>query len=220
MMSHTEYQTQAAALLETLSWRYAVKKFDAEKKLSEEQLQLLLEVLRLTPSSYGLQAWKFVVVENSDLRRELIKHSWNQDQVADASHLLVLCRKSSLNGEDVEQFVQEIAETRGVSTEELAGYENMMKVAVEGRTKDERAVWMEKQLYIALGNLMTACASLGIDSCPMEGFDAGAYDELLSLEEKGLNAVLVVPVGYRAEDDAYAPLAKVRKPLDELIVRI
>ncbi|BDD10586.1 NAD(P)H-dependent oxidoreductase [Fulvitalea axinellae] len=207
-------------LIEKLNWRYAVKKFDAEKKLSDEQVETLLEALRLTPSSFGLQAWKFVVVKNPEIRQSLVEHSWNQQQVADASHLIVLCRQSTIDAGDVDRFIAEIAETRNLPVEALGEYSEMMKGFVGNFDEATASAWMTKQLYIALGNLLTSAAVLGIDACPMEGFNPVAYDEILGLEEKGLNSVLVVPVGYRAEDDAYAGLKKVRRATEDVIIEI
>jgi len=205
-------------LLQQLHWRYATKKFDPTKKISAELWQALEQSLVLAPSSFGLQPWKFFVVTDQALREKLVEYSWNQRQVADASHLIVLAVKKNLNAADVDRYIESIANIRQVSTESLQGFSGMMKGFLENpprsMTVDE---WSTRQVYIALGQFMTSAALLGIDTCPMEGFDPAKYNELLDLETQGYSAVLLCPAGYRAEDDPYATLPKVRYSSDELI---
>ncbi|MTI31938.1 NAD(P)H-dependent oxidoreductase [Xanthovirga aplysinae] len=206
-------------IIEKLNWRYATKRFDENRKLSDEKLNTVLEALRLSPTSYGLQAMKFVVVEDKALREELKKHAWNQPQVTEASHLIVLCREATLSEGDVDLFGDNIAKTRELEREAIAEYMGMIKNSLANLDEDSKGQWLARQVYIALGNLLTVCAVEEIDACPMEGFDPAAFDEILKLEEQGLNSVLVVPIGYRSTEDGYQNLAKVRKPLEEVIIR-
>jgi nitroreductase len=211
--------TMNSPLINALQWRYATKQFDATKKVSDADLNELLEVLRLTPSSFGLQAWHFLVVTDPALREQLVGHSWNQRQVADASHLIVLCAARSLTDADLQAYVQTIAEQRGVPADAFQGYLEMMRGSLLGRSQPELQAWSSRQVYIALGQLMTACALKQIDSCPMEGFDAAAYDKLLGLEGTNWTSCVLLPVGYRSADDKYATLPKVRYSIDQLIER-
>lgn len=197
------------SLIEDLNWRYACKEFDSTKKLSEEQVEILMESLRLTASSYGMQPWSFIRVTNSELREKLVEHSWNQKQVVDASDLIILCAKTDINEQLVDDYISDIVQTRGIEKESLAGFKKMMMYTV-GWSEERKAAWADKQIYIAMGTLLSTCAHLKIDSCPMEGFVPAKYDEVLGLKEMGLRSVLVCPVGYRSENDNYAKLAKVR----------
>lgn len=200
----------AQTLLQQLSWRYATKAFDPSKKLSEEAWNALVEALVLSPSSFGLQPWKFVVVQDQAVRESLVGHSWGQRQVADASHLIILTIPKQITVELIDALINRTVELRGGSAEALAGYKGMMVGALLSRTPEELAKWAHNQVYIALGNLLTAAALIGVDACPMEGFDAGKYDEILGLAARGVTASVVCPVGYRAEGDKYASLPKVR----------
>jgi nitroreductase len=206
--------------LQKLNWRYATKGFDPAKKLSAEQIEGLLEALRLAPSSFGLQPWKFVLVENPELRATLRGASWNQAQITEASHLIVLCRQEHMGPQEIEHFVETTAKERGQDAAELEGYKKMMEGAMSAKDEEKRAVWASEQVYLALGVLLSACAAADIDSCPMEGFDAAQYDEILDLPGKGLHAVVVCPVGFRSADDKYAMAKKVRYSKEELIVRL
>lgn len=208
------------SLIQPLEWRYATKKFDATKKLSAEQLQYLLDAIRLAPSSYGLQHYRILVIENSAVREQLREAAYNQSQITDASHLLVFAAETKVNQAFVEKFVDLLAKERNVSRETLAPYEHVMVSTVNHRSEDQLTAWAHKQAYIALGVLLTAAAEAGIDACPMEGFEAGKFDEILGLSDKGLTASVIAPVGFRAEDDHYAHFVKVRRPQDELFIHI
>jgi nitroreductase len=207
-------------ILSALQCRYATKKFDPTKKVSEADLQELLEALHLSASSYGLQPWKFVVVTDTKLRNELRQHAWNQPQVTDASHLLVLCARTDLNEEYVTKYVQFIAETRGIPVDSLKGYQDMMLGFVAHKDKAALVAWAKLQVYLALGTLLSAAAQKSIDSCPMEGFDATAFDEILGLEKKGLTTAVLCPVGYRAVDDSSAAAKKVRFAMKDVVVKV
>lgn len=207
-------------IIEDLNWRYATKDFDSTKKISDEDMNTLLESLRLTPSSFGMQPWHFVVVQNTEKREQLVEKSWGQKQISEASHLIILCRLKEVNDSNVDQYVNDMAKTRGDSLESLEGFSNMIKGFISRKDENGQEQWMKDQAYIALGNLMTVCAQMRIDSCPMEGFSPKGYDEVLRLGDKGLWPVLVCPVGYRKDSDKYATLEKVRFPLKDLVTYI
>lgn len=206
-------------MIESLEWRYACKAFDASKKISEDKFNTLLEALRLTASSYGLQPWKFIVVENKTLRSELVPQSWNQKQVEDASHLIVFAAPKKVDEEFIDKYVESIAKTRGQDVSEIEGFKKMMMNIVNW-SPEAQFQWAKNQSYIALGNLMTVCADLRIDSCPMEGFKPAEYDRILGLEKLGLTSVVVCPVGYRSTTDSYTNLTKVRHSLEELVIKL
>lgn len=203
-------------ITEALNWRYACKKFDPNKKLTEDQLNTLIESLRLTASSYGIQPWKFVVVKNMQIREKLVSAAFNQHQVKDASDLLVLCRPAELDAGIIDSYVADICKTRDQKPEDLDGFRNMMLKVVE-KDEDKKVAWAKNQIYIALGTLLTACAVMKIDSCPMEGFLPSQFDEILELDKLGLKTVLVCPVGFRADDDKYIDVKKVRYSQEEVV---
>ncbi len=204
------------SIIQSLNWRYATKMFDPTQKISNAYMDMILEALRLTPSSFGLQFWKFLVITNQDIKNKLVEHSWGQKQVADCSHLLVFCRPAKVTAADVDRFVNDMAKTREVPVESLTGYANVMKGYLVNSTPEKLDSWMDKQIYIALGVLHAVCAELKIDSCPMEGFSASAYDDVLGLAAKGLKSVVACPVGYRAAEDKYALAKKVRYPIEDV----
>jgi nitroreductase len=204
-------------IIRHLEWRYATKEFDTTKVVSEDAFNTILESARLAPSSYGLQPWKFVVVKNPDIRAKLKAAAWNQGQITDASHLVVLCRRSDIDESYVTSYVAQTAALRSIGVEVLDGYKNMMVGSINGKNKDERATWMAKQVYIALGFMLHTAAQLEVDTCPMEGFDAKQFDEILGLEAKGLNSVLVCAIGYRKDTDMMAQAAKSRFSKEEVI---
>ncbi|MCH2235329.1 MAG: NAD(P)H-dependent oxidoreductase [Crocinitomicaceae bacterium] len=208
------------SIIEALQWRYATKKFDPSKKLNENQVSDLIEAVRLSATSYGLQAIKTVLVNDAKKREELVACSFNQQQIKDASHLLVLCREKELKLEHVQGYMNDISETRGVALESLEGFQNMIVNSILTKDVEDQEEWMDKQVYIALGQLLTTCAAMEIDSCPMEGFLPKEYDRVLGLSELNLKAVLVVPVGYRVADDAYAKNKKVRRSREKFVVEI
>ncbi|TLD71043.1 NAD(P)H-dependent oxidoreductase [Phragmitibacter flavus] len=211
----------ATELLDALQWRYATKVFDPAKKIPDDTWAALEESLVLTPSSYGLQPWKFLVIKNPELREQLVPISWRQRQVADASHLVVLTVKTKIAEEDIDRFMFRIAEVRGGTPDSLVRFKQMLVGdVIDGERGQIAREWATRQAYIALGQFMTVAAVLGIDTCPMEGFEPAKYDQLLNLEAQGLTSVLLCPAGYRAEDDRYAQLPKVRfKPEDMIEYR-
>jgi len=206
------------SLLQQLNWRYATKKFDASRKISTTDWAFLEEALILTPSSYGLQPWKFIVVTDPALKAKLRPASWNQSQVEDCSHLVVLTAKKDINEGDVDKFIARIAEVRGVTVESLAGYKGfMMGDLVNGPRHAIIHEWAARQTYIALGNLMTAAALLGVDACPFEGIEPAKYDQILGLEDSGYATISACPLGYRAADDKYASTPKVRFEAKDIV---
>jgi len=205
---------------EALLWRYATKKFDPTKKLSEKELQPLLDALRLSPSSYGLQPYQFILVTDPAIRQKIKEGAWNQPQVTDASHLIVLCARTSIDVAYVDAFVQMISEERGVPIESLKSYRDMMAGFVEGMPAEALKEWMKRQAYIPLGCILTVAAEHRIDACPMEGFDPAKVNEILGLEARGLTSVALCPVGHRAADDATALYKKVRLSEEQLIIRM
>lgn len=208
-------------LIETMNARYAVKKFDSSKKIETSTWQAIAESMRLAPSSYGLQPWKFLLVENSETRKTLQGHSWNQTQVTEASHFIVLTYKVKMDEDHIQKFVESTAETRGVPVESLQGYkEMMMGDLVNGPRSQVISTWAQKQCYIAMGQMMLAAAALGVDSCPMEGLDPAAYDKVLNLENTGFATVAAVAFGYRHADDKYQFAKKSRFPMDQILQKI
>jgi nitroreductase len=206
-----------STILENLNWRYATKKFDATKKVSTNDLETLTEVLRLTPTSYGLQPLKFLVIENPAIRAKLLEKSYGQNQVIDASHLIVMCAFNNVDDSHVDDYVQNIATVRELPVEQLAGFGQYMKQNIGHMDAAQKQLWASKQAYIALGQFLHACADLRIDATPMEGFQPEGYDEVLGLKEKNLNAVLVCPIGYRSVEDQNQHLKKVRKAISDIV---
>jgi len=209
------------ALLTQLNWRYATKKFDAARKIAPELWSALEKTLILTPSSFGLQPWKFVVVTDAAVKRQLVPVSWGQTQPADCSHHVVFAVRKALAEKDVDDFIQSIVVTRGVAKESLTRYRDVMagfagKAAKEGWLRE----WAIRQVYIALGNFMTSAAVLGVDTCPMEGIEPADYDRILGLAGTEFETVVACAAGYRASDDKHATLPKVRFAASEVIQHI
>jgi nitroreductase len=198
-------------LIEALEWRYACKKFDADKRISDTDLDTLLDSIQLTPSSYGLQPIKVLLIETKELREQIKPIAWNQAQVVDASHLLVFCHHTALSESYVDQHVSLMANTRNLPIEKLQGFGTHVKSSIATMDADHVNQWTGKQTYIALGQVLLSCALLKIDATPMEGFDRKALDELLDLSKDGLSASLLCPIGYRHAEDPYITLKKVRK---------
>jgi nitroreductase/dihydropteridine reductase len=208
------------SFIDKLNWRYATKKFDATKKLSAEQLNTLLDAVQLSPSSAGLQAYRVLVVENPEIKEKLREAARGQQQLTTASHIIVFAAETNLDGEYVKNYIDRIAAIRGIDRANLEAFETNITHNVNIMTEDVKIVWNHKQCYIALGVLLTAAADMGIDACPMEGFEAGKFDEILGLRELGLTTTVIAPIGFRAEDDAFSKAAKVRRPKEELFIHI
>lgn len=202
--------------IENLNWRYATKKFDPNKKLGEEKLEILKKAIQLSASSYGLQPYKVFFIKDAELRAQLKPAAWNQTQITDASHLIVFAHNTDLGDEEIDAYINNVAKTRALNPEDLSGYADFMKDKISPRPADERAAWTARQAYIAIGNLLSAAADIKVDACPMEGFDVAQFDKMLNLEEQNLSTAAIVAVGYRSEDDESQHYAKVRKPEEEL----
>ncbi|WP_394334923.1 MULTISPECIES: NAD(P)H-dependent oxidoreductase [Arenibacter] len=207
-------------VIKKLQWRYAVKKFDPDQLLTQEKQQILEQAFNLTASSYGLQPIKLVVVQNKKLQQELVKHSYGQEQVGQASHVFIICIEKKIDKEFIHNYFNRVKQIRNTADEILEPFKGALVDNFSKKERQEVRVWATNQAYLALGTLLTVCAMEGIDSCPMEGFNPSAYDQLLGLEKDKLTSVLVLPVGYRAHDDMFASLKKVRKNLKDSVVHI
>lgn len=202
---------------ESLNWRYATKKFDPTKKIGEKDLGTLLDSLVLTPTSYGLQMMKFLVVQNPQTREELKKVSWNQGQVTDCSHFVVFLTRDSIEEKDIDRLIHRQSEVRSTPLENLAGFREMMMKNLVQKPHPDALTWTRKQAYIAMGFLLETAALLKIDSVPMEGLDPEKYDQILHLQGTGYKTAMAVALGYRDRDDKYQFQTKVRFPRTELI---
>jgi len=206
-------------VLRQLQWRHATKKFDATKVISADDWSTLEQTLILTPSSYGLQPWKFVVITDSATKAKLLPLSWGQRQVVDASHVVVFAIRQNLSAADIDKYLARIVEVRGGTVEALAGFRRMMVGGLLGGAMDLNH-WASLQAYIALGQFMATAAMLAIDTCPMEGIEPAKYDEVLGLNELGYGTAVACVAGYRASDDKYASVAKVRFKAEDVVLRI
>lgn len=206
-------------VLRQLRWRYATKKFDPTRKIVAEDWRSLEQALVHSPSSFGLQPWKFFVVTDPDLKEKLKTASWNQSQITDASHLVVFATKKNLGAADVDRYLARIAEVRSVPLESLDGFKKMLLGSLN-RPVEEVNAWATWQLYIALGFFLSAAAMLGIDACPMEGFQPEQYDAILGLRQMGYGATVLATAGYRAADDPYIKLPKVRFKPEDVVVHL
>jgi nitroreductase / dihydropteridine reductase len=200
------------------NWRYATKKFDKDKSISVKEMKILKESIRLSPSSYGLQLFKVLIIENKELKIKLREVSFNQPQISDCSALFVFCNYTKVSDTDIDDFIQLKCSTQDIELSKLENYSEFLKFTLLKKSSSEVAIWTANQVYIALGNLMTSCAALKIDSCPIEGFQADKYNEFLNL--KNMNAAVVASVGYRSTDDISQESKKVRKNSDSLFEHI
>ncbi len=210
----------SSTTLEKLQWRYATKRFDSSKKLSNEKLNILKETFNLTATSFGLQPIKLVVISNAELKEKLMALTFNQTQVRDSSHLLILCIEKEIDKHFIVDHFKRVEGTRNTPREILEPFEKNLIASFTEKETAEIRDWMINQLYLTLGALLTVCAVENIDSCPMEGFEPTKYDELLGLDKKGLESVIVLPIGYRDESDFFINLKKVRRGIDELVIEV
>lgn len=209
-----------STFIDNQNWRYATKKFDASKKISELDLKFLKEAIRLSTSSYGLQLYKVLIIENPEIRAQLLPHAWNQSQIVDASHLIVFANQTHIGNAEIDAYIQNVCTTRSIPDEQLVGYSNFMKSKINELTLDEQNIWTAKQTYLALANLMNAAAELKIDVTPMEGFDAMKFNAILGLDNLNLNTCVIATIGFRSENDATQYQKKVRKSNEELFLNI
>lgn len=208
------------SIIKSLEWRYATKKFDSSKKLTVSQIETLKKAFNLTPTSHGLQPIKLIVIENKELQEKFVEYCYFQRQVADASHLLVLCIETDITTDDIHAYFDLEKEIRGTSEAIISNFRNRLVAMYKNKTLEQKQISATCQAYMAFGNLMTVCAVEKIDNCPMEGFMSEKIDELLNLPSQNLKSVLLMPVGFRAEDDFMGALKKVRKPISETVLEI
>ncbi|NRT16389.1 nitroreductase [Flavobacterium sp. 28A] len=209
-----------STLLDKQNWRYATKKYDSTKKISTADLNFLKEAVRLSASSYGLQLYKVLIIESDDVKAKLIAAAYGQTQITDASHIFVFANQTNVGDVEIESYIKNISETRGIPTDALVGFSDLMKGAVSGMTEEFKNIWTTKQTYLALGNLLNAAAELHIDATPMEGFNAAQFNEILGLDKLNLNAAVIAPVGYRHNEDDTQHYKKVRKSNEDLFITL
>ncbi len=201
-------------ILESLNWRYATKKFDSDKIIPQAKIERLKEAFNLTATSYGMQPVTLAIIKDKALQNKLVTHSMNQQQVGQASHVLVFCI-SNITKATINEYFDRVKAIRNTPDDILDPFKEYLLDSFSKKTPEEITSYCTKQAYLSLGNLLTVCALEGIDACPMEGFIPEDYDNVLNLKEKGLQSVLVMPIGYRAKDDMFADLKKVRKSVAE-----
>ena len=206
--------------LENQNWRYATKKFDSTKKISTEDFNTLKEAIRLSSSSFGMQPYKIIIVENPEIRAQLQTAAWGQSQIVDASHLIVFANITNFGNDDIDSVLNVFTSERGLPENALDGYGGFIKSKIATLPEEVKNVWTAKQTYLALGNLLNAAAELKIDVTPMEGFDPSAVNKILGLEKLGLNASLLATIGYRHEEDETQHYKKVRKSTEELFITL
>ena len=209
-----------STILDALHWRYAIKKYDTHKQLSSEQTDMLMEAIRLAPSSAGLQPYKVFMIENQDTRAQLREAGYNQPQITDASHFFVFAVPTNLTEDLAAHYIDTVAKQREVPRDSLTGLEAMAIGTITAKPSETRAAWAARQAYLALGVLISAAAVEHIDCSPMEGFDPMQFDQILGLTERNMTSVVIAAVGFRSDDDTYAHLTKVRYPKEELFETI
>ena len=207
-------------ILDALNWRYATKSFNPDKTIPEPQIQAIKEAFNLTPMSYGLQPVKLLVISNQDLQDKLLEATFNQKQVTTASHVLVICIEKEINQHFIENYFDLVKQIRHTPDDILKPYRKFLIDDFDKKNEDQTKQWAINQAYLALGNILTVCAIEKIDACPMEGFLPSKYAEILGLDTGKIEPVLVMPLGYRAEDDKFSSFEKVRRPLEEMVIDI
>lgn len=207
-------------LVDGLKWRYAVKRFDSTRKLTKDQINYLKEAINFIPSSYGLQPYKVLEIENPEIREKLRVAAYGQPQLTEAAHVFVFANFTDYNTDKVDAFIKLSAETNNIPEENSKGYRDMLNGMIGSMSPEQVSTWNSKQAYIALGALLSAAAEQEIDAAAMEGFDKSKFDEILGLKEKGLTSVCIGAVGYRSPEDQNQFLKKVRKPMDQLFEKI
>ena len=207
-------------IIKKLEWRYAVKKFDENKLVSELKLEKLKQAFNLTATSYGLQPIKLLVVQDKKLQKELVKLSYGQNQLAEASHVFVICIEKKIDKKFIHDYFKRVQQVRKTSDEILEPFKGALVESFSKKEMKEVHDWATNQAYLALGTLLTVCALEEVDACPMEGFQPKGYDQILGLDKLKLTSVLVLPIGYRASDDMFAGLKKVRRDIDDSILHL
>ena len=202
-------------IIQAMNWRFATQAFDSTKKVADEDLKTILEAARLAPSSFGIEAWRFLVIENPEIRAKIRAAAWDQAKVTEASHLIVIARRTDVRENIVNELIARTAQTQGVPEDALSGFRQMVGGAVETRDTAQLDTWVRSQAYIALGVMVETASLLGIDNGPMEGFDPAKVDEILGLKEKQLTSTSLLALGYRAEGSSLRP--KVRREFNEVV---
>lgn len=207
-------------ILESLNWRYATKKYDATRKISSADLETLKEATKLSVSSMGLQPFKVIIIENPELRAKLAPAGYGQSGITEASQLFVFAIEKNVGAKQIESYMENISETRGIPTESLKGFSGMIEGFIAGLDEEARNNWSKKQAYLALSTLINTAATLKIDATPMEGFNPQQFDEILELDKLGLTTAVIAAVGYRHEEDATQHYKKVRKSNEEFFINL
>lgn len=205
-------------IIKAMNWRYATKKFDVNKKINDSLFSNLEEVLRLSPSSYGLQPWKFIVIKNKEVRESLKEATYGQDQIADASHLIIFANKTNINNKLVDEYIKFVAKEKGIDASMLNGFSDMINGVIAPQNDQDLRNWASRQVYLAAGFLISSCAVAGIDTCPMEGFDRKKVDEILGLEKLNLESRLILALGYRDQNDKSLTSKKIRFPKEDVFI--
>lgn len=208
------------SLVTQLKWRAAVKKYDESKKLTDDQVNSLVEAANLAPSAYGLQPYRFYVVSDAKTKAAMAEAGYHQPQFTTASHLIVFASSKTVTHEDIDAFAENIAHTRDLKLEDVADYAGVMHGFVDSKDDDVLGAWAARQVYIPLGVLVAAAASQAIDSSPMEGFNNQEIDEILGIAKDGFTSRAIVAVGYRSSEDVYSTWKKVRKPLAKIVKKV
>jgi len=207
-------------LIKQLEWRYATKKFNNTELLADDKIELIKATFNLTATSYGLQPVKLVVFKDKNLQLKLVKHTMNQEQLAQASHVLVFCIELNIDKNYISEYFKRVKGIRKTPDQLLQPFKEFLIQDFENMDQKQVEEWAIKQAYLTMGNLLTVCALENIDACPMEGFSPEKYDEILELNQRGLKSVLVMPIGYRAKDDMFADFKKVRKTIKNSVIEI
>ncbi|OMP29864.1 NAD(P)H-dependent oxidoreductase [Mangrovimonas sp. DI 80] len=207
-------------IIKFLKWRYATKAFDITKEVPSKKLNIIKKAFNLTATSYGLQPIKLVIIKNKELQQELLQYSMNQKQIVSASHVLVFCIQTNIDKSFVNEYFKRVHDLRQTPKEILKPFEDFLVDDFEQKSQQEIEEWATKQAYLAMGNIMTVCALEQVDSCPMEGFLSEEYDKVLKLGEHNLKSVLLLPVGYRSENDMFASMTKVRKQDEDAVLEL
>lgn len=207
-------------IVRQLRWRYATQKFNADKKVAQEKVEMLKEAFNLTATSFGLQPITMVIVTNTELKTALVPYAYYQEQVADCSHLLIFCINTNIDDAFILNYVEMVQKIRNTAEPDLIKHREALLKSFSGKSTDEITIWAIKQAYLAMGNLLTVCALENIDACPMEGFIPEKFDEVLQLRDSALQSVLLMPIGYRSADDKYAVLKKVRKNIIDAVIEL